>query len=167
MNQRLFIVLSIVSASAVAAMVGACGGDSSTSDGGNDATTGDSGGSDATNNDSGGSDGASDSSSNDSGNNCVGSDAGCRACCVAEHPDGAAVLVGTEIACACTTPGLCKNQCKSTVCAATPKQANLTCSTCIADKDAGDCRTVALTACAQNADCTALAACVLSCGDGG
>jgi len=164
----LLSLLALGSATACAVVFSACGGD--------DTNTGDSGGNDATTNDV-----ATDTTPpNDTGGGDTGNDGGitdgsagdtgcapgpnCQACCVTNNPDGAAVFLAAEQACGCTTPGLCNtNQtCKNNFCSNQAPTAN--CTACLNDKDSGDCRTVAATACIQNAVCQPLAQCVAACG---
>ena len=163
MKHRLMILLALGSASACAWLVSACSGsDNTTVDGGNDATTSDVATSDT---------GTTDTGTTDTGTNKDGAvvpDAGCtkgfncQQCCANAYPDAAAFFEATEQQCACTTPGDCKTACGNTLCQG--KQASFMCNGCLTNKDAGDCRAAAVTACLNDTQCAALAACVASCG---
>lgn len=161
MKHRFIVLLALGSASACAWLVSACSGDTNTTDGGgNDATT-----NDVATNDTGTSDTGKTDTGTDGGG---GGDAacapgpGCRNCCAGLYPDAAAGFLASEQACACTTPGDCKTACGNSLCQNKPPNGG--CQACLADKDAGDCFTVAAVACLNDPNCQALAACVSSCG---
>jgi hypothetical protein len=162
MKARFLIALSLVSASALAALVSACGGGDNTAlDGGNDATTGDAqsdAAGDAVANDGGG---GNDANPGDGG--CAKGPA-CRTCCTTLYPDAAAFLADNLRTCACTTPGDCKaqNVCGGNLC--NGGQPSPACDGCLGRADAGDCTAKAITACAGNSECTALLGCVAACG---
>ena len=160
MSRRLLVLLSLAGASLLGVFAAACGDDSTTTDGGTDATASDTG----TGNDTGtGGDGATDAGSS----SCVGSDAGCLACCQALHPDAGAFRQAAITACACVTPGDCKanNKCGQTLCQGNAPSG--ACDTCLADPQSGDCNDAGTAACLANPDCAAAVACAASCGDGG
>ena len=166
MNQRHLALLALASASVCAVVFTACGGDdTNNADSGNDATT------DVVGNDTtpppdtgptegGGNDGGTDSAT-DTG---CAPGPNCRACCVQNNPDAAAIFFAAETTCACTTPGLCNtNQtCKNNLC--NNQAASTNCNACLADKDAGDCFNTAAAACIQNQACQPLVQCVAQCG---
>lgn len=168
MNQRHLALLALASASVCAVVFTACGGDDNNNvdSGGNDATSNDVVATDTTppndtgGNDTGGNDGGSDVAPGDSG--CVPGP-GCQMCCTQKYPDAAAGFQANEETCACTNPGLCNTQqtCKQTLCGGNAPNPN--CTACLADKDAGDCRAKAVTACVQDPSCQPLAACVAQC----
>jgi len=167
MNQRHLAFLAMASASLCAVVFTACGGDdnANTDSGGNDATTNDVVGNDSpVGNDTGtdtGSDGGSDAVAIDTG---CAPGPNCQACCIGKYPDAAVFVRDTEVNCACTTPGLCNtNQtCKNNLCNnnGTP---TANCTACLADKDAGDCRTKAGQACIADQGCQPFAVCVTQC----
>ena len=176
MSRRLLVLLSLAGASLLGVFAAACGDDSTTTDGGTDATASDTG----TGNDTGtGKDAASDTGTgNDTGtggdgstdagsSTCVGSDAGCLACCQALHPDAGAFRQAAITACACVTPGDCKanNKCGQTLCQGNAPSG--ACDTCLADPQSGDCNDAGTAACLADPDCAAALACATSCGDGG
>jgi hypothetical protein len=167
MNQRLLALFALGSASLCAVVFTACGGDdTNTNDsGGGDATTNDVANDTVQNNDTGGNDtGGNDGGGNDSAidTGCAPGP-GCNACCITNYPDAAAFFVATETTCACTTPGDCNtNQtCKNNLC--NGQNANGACTTCLNDKDAGDCRKAAGAACVQSASCQPFAQCFGQC----
>ena len=168
MNQRHLALLALASASVCAVVFTACGGDDTNNadSGGNDATTDTvatdtSPPNDTGNNDTGGNDGGTDGATGDAG--CVPGP-GCQLCCDQKYPDAAAAFRANEETCACTNPGMCNtNQtCKNNLC--NGGAATGGCPACLADKDAGDCRAKAVTACIADPSCQPLAACVAQCG---
>lgn len=161
MRTRFIVLLGLVSASACAAIVSACGGTSTTDvDGGGDATT-----DSLQTNDTGTNPDAppgNEAGPPDAGGCAKGT--GCGACCAAQYPEGGAVFREAERSCACTTPGDCKGQtvCGGSLCSGV--KPSFACEACLNDKDAGDCAAVAAAACAANAECAGLASCLASCG---
>lgn len=159
MQTRFIVLLGLVSASAAAALVSACGGSDNTATDGGDATTSDAQTSDVVGND------VANNDANPPGNDAgCQKGAGCRACCANAYPDGAAFFNDTEKTCACTTPGDCKAQsvCGGSLC--NGQKASAACDICLGSADAGDCFAAAVAACANNAECQQLAGCVASCG---
>jgi hypothetical protein len=166
MTQRFFLGSIIVSSSLVAAMMGACGGDSSTGDAGPDSTTNDSAANDAGNessaNDAGSDTGNDSSPPSEAGSDAGGCDGGCYVCCAAEDPMAAQKLFEGAVACGCTTPGDCKMACAASLCATTPKKPDKACIDCLLSADAGSCGESAAMSCAD-AGCGPVAACMEAC----
>jgi hypothetical protein len=165
MHRRLVVLLAIVSASGLAALVGACGGSDSTAvDGGNDATTQDTGTTDTGATDTGGPEtsGGPDAAGGDAACQGLGN-FGCRACCAALYPDAAAFFLDQERTCACTTPGDCKGPavCGNNLC--NGQNPSGPCNNCLRNADAGGCNVVAATACLGDPSCAPLATCVADC----
>jgi hypothetical protein len=91
----------------------------------------------------------------------------CSSCCVATHSAGQKVQIGALLTCACE-PERCKTACTDTACAS-PVAAPSTgsdCEVCLHSsmKPDGGCMESVQTACMNDADCKALAACQSACG---
>lgn len=82
----------------------------------------------------------------------------CVQCCSEKHQDGAAVYIDAVITCLCTADK-CEKDCKSTLCATEPANADATCQACL-NKAAPACQNDIGTACAANANCATYQACV-------
>ena len=165
MQHRMIILLSLVTASACAALASACGGTDASLDAGDDATTGDAS-NDAAQTIETGSDAQTTPDATPAPDAGCTKGAGCRACCAATYPDAEAFFTSAEETCACTTPGDCKTVCANTLCTGTRPKGASPCEACVLKKDAGGCFGVAATACAGNAECQQLAGCIASCGGG-
>jgi hypothetical protein len=163
MSTRTTFLLASSASLILAAGVFACSGDSSTTvipdAGGSDGST-----SDAKNDTSTTSDAAPDVVATDAGSDASDCQslpkAQCQQCCLQAHP-GTATIVTEAAKCACQTPGLCKTQCATTLCAA--KSADQTCSACLQSADAGSCLAQAAAACSNDPDCTAGLQCGNAC----
>jgi hypothetical protein len=161
--KRLFLVL----------LLGACSGNGQPIDidgGGVDATADvtkiDAGGSDVVNLgdsspvDTGPGDAGVDAPNPDLG--CLNDDAGCVACCFANHPDGSATYFDTLTNCACKTGATCHSAtiCLNNLCKGyDPSPA---CDKCLSNPDAGDCYNNADKACGNDPDCVAFFDCALN-----
>lgn len=111
----------------------------------------------------------------------------CTTCCATNHATGYEVVLATTLGCVCQD-GVCKTECTTTGCAATPTKPDAICQKCInetltkpqgdagtdASDDAGDagdggksvrgaCRKAVQDACGANADCVALETCNATC----
>ena len=162
MNTRLFVLFSLASASACAIFVGACSsGDTTTTDGGDDATTSDvSPTPDTGTNDTGGGDTGTVPDASTTGP-CSDAGNGCRVCCAMAFPDAAATVLASEETCACTTPGDCKQACNNSLC--TGKVASGQCSQCVRNADAGNCAMTAQSACSNDPSCKPFEQCLQTC----
>ena len=93
---------------------------------------------------------------------CLNDDAGCIACCFANHPDGSATYFDTLTNCACHTGATCHSvsNCYNSLCKGyDPSPA---CDNCLSNPDAGDCYNVADNACTNDPDCVAFFDCALN-----
>ena len=73
-------------------------------------------------------------------------------CCATISPKGYKAYQAAVIACVCQDD-VCKTECKSTLCATTPKNPDQACGTCFQGAQQ-TCGEPVLTACQENADCT-------------
>ena len=94
----------------------------------------------------------------------------CGTCCVANHKSGYTTFQSSLFACACKGTGAdggapCATDCASTICAATPKNADATCNTCLqaSISTGGACQEQLTTDCTADADCVAEQSCVTQC----
>ena len=100
--------------------------------------------------------------------------AACEDCCGAEHKEGEKTFNAALLACACTD-GICKTECATTACAATPTAPDDACRACLtlSVRPAGDagtgggpdgkCNGPVTSACSTDARCVAYAACLGTC----
>jgi hypothetical protein len=94
----------------------------------------------------------------------------CGTCCIANHKSGYTIFQNSLLACACKGTGAdggapCSTDCAATICAATPKNADTTCNTCLQTSigNGGACQEQLTTDCAPDADCVAEQTCVAQC----
>lgn len=94
----------------------------------------------------------------------------CGQCCVTNHTAGYKVFQDALLDCACKGTGAdggapCATECGATVCAATPKNPDQACNTCLQGSigQTGACNDAVATACTANADCVAQQKCVTPC----
>lgn len=104
----------------------------------------------------------------------------CLDCCSANHQAGAQTLTKAVIECGCEGTGAtagdggagdggaggpCATECATTLCAATPKQPDATCNTCLekAIGQNGACAKHASDACLADDDCKAAQDCLAAC----
>ncbi len=181
MNQRGMLAGVFVLTSCVALLFAACGGDSSNTDGGVDATTdsttkpdtgtdGNVGNDTGLGNDTGpgndagldGSDAASDAAVPPDACASLGTAAACINCCFADYADAAAQLQGFVYQCACVTNGgACLTQCGSNLCDGGPASGQ--CNSCLAQGGQNSCNKVSNTACMNATSCAPLLNCIGGC----
>jgi hypothetical protein len=175
MNSRRIAALAVcLGLSSFAVVFAACGGDSSTNDGGVDATSDvttnpDTGKTDTgTGSDTGtgtdggtGSDAASDVFVAADACASLGTTAACTTCCQNDYAAAQAELNALVVACACGNGGACNTQCGSNLCdggAATGQ-----CNSCINQGGSNSCNNKANTACMADAGCAVLLNCIGTC----
>lgn len=89
--------------------------------------------------------------------------ASCGQCCQTEHEKGSTTYLTALLECACQAD-VCATACKTTYCAATPKNADAACEECIDGEAFGTaCEAPIQTACEADADCVALIQCAQPC----
>jgi hypothetical protein len=91
----------------------------------------------------------------------------CGTCCIGNHKSGYTIFQNSLLACACKGTGAdggapCATECASTICAATPKNADATCTTCLQASigSGGACLDQLTADCTADADCVAEQTCV-------
>ena len=94
----------------------------------------------------------------------------CGTCCITNHKSGYTVFQNSLLGCACKGTGAdagapCATDCASTICAATPKQPDATCNTCLQGSVAmgGACQQQVSDDCTADTDCVAQQKCVSQC----
>lgn len=94
----------------------------------------------------------------------------CGTCCITNHKSGYDIFQASLLACACKGTGAdggtpCATECGTTICAATPKNPDAACNTCLqASIGAGGACQEQLTAdCTADKDCLAEQTCVAQC----
>ena len=94
----------------------------------------------------------------------------CGTCCITNHKSGYTVFQASLLACACMGTGAdggapCATECGATICAATPKNPDATCSTCLQTSigAGGACQEQLTTDCTADKDCLAEQTCVAQC----
>lgn len=104
----------------------------------------------------------------------------CTDCCAGNHQAGAQTLTKAVIECGCEGKGAtaadggagdagaegpCATECATTLCAATPKQPDATCNTCIEKSigQGGACAKYASDTCLADDDCKAAQECLAAC----
>lgn len=75
----------------------------------------------------------------------------CVQCCADGHQKGAQVYMGALLKCLCEASA-CATECKTTICAASPKNPDSTCETCMNSKSQ-DCGSAIETACTASTEC--------------
>ena len=94
----------------------------------------------------------------------------CGTCCVTNHKTGYTVFQDSLLGCACKGTGSdggtpCATECATTICAASPKNPDATCNTCLQASigAGGACQEQVTTDCSGNPDCLAEQTCVAQC----
>lgn len=77
----------------------------------------------------------------------------CYQCCDGNSPPGTQIAEDAWMACICTAPGVCAQQCGSTLCSPGGADPNSSCQRCLDSNAASQCDNVAQTACNANPSC--------------
>lgn len=165
---------SLASVLGAIALVAACTTTTTTVVDGSDASTGDAGKRDGATTSSSSS-GGDDAGEEPAGDDKCGAEAdfdGCATCCAQNYQKGTSVLLQAAIACGCTGTGSktdagqgsgpCSADCAATICAATPKNPDAKCNTCLNSilDQGGACYDSVAEICTKNADCAAQQGCL-------
>ncbi len=82
----------------------------------------------------------------------------CANCCASEYPKGAAAYQKAIFDCLCK-PANCETECSATACAATPKDPDQACNTCL-DTKQDSCQQEFSDSCSASSDCVDFAKCL-------
>jgi hypothetical protein len=94
----------------------------------------------------------------------------CGTCCATNHKTGYTTFITAVVACACSGTGAdggapCATECGATLCAATPKNPDAACNTCLQASigTGGACQEKLTTDCSADTDCVAQQKCLQPC----
>lgn len=83
----------------------------------------------------------------------------CQQCCAESEQTAYAAFQTALLKCGCQDT-VCKTQCATTICAATPAQPNAECQTCLGQSQSGACKTDIEKVCSGTGTCAPFAECV-------
>ena len=85
----------------------------------------------------------------------------CQQCCAQEEQSAYGAFQNALLACGCKE-GVCKTQCATTLCAATPQNPSAECQTCLGQSQSGACRADMEKVCGAGGACAPFSQCVES-----